>query len=52
MIVCFSIDDLKQSIPGVAGLADLARDSLSEALQEVLGKAAEAATITVSGRMV
>ena len=52
MIVSFSIDDLKQSIPGVAGLADVAEDVLPDALKAVLGKAAEGATITVSGRMV
>jgi tetratricopeptide (TPR) repeat protein len=52
VIVSFSIDDLKQSIPEVAGLADLAEDALQGTLRAVLGRAAEGATISVSGKMV
>jgi len=50
--VSFSLDDLKQSIPGVSGLVDVAEDALPDALRTLLGKAADGATIRVSGKMV
>jgi hypothetical protein len=39
VIVSFSIDDLKQSVPGAADIAALAGDELSDALRCLLGKA-------------
>ncbi len=52
MIVSFSLDDLKQSIPGVSDLADIAGDALPNALRALLGKAADGATIRVNGKIV
>lgn len=52
MIISFSLDDLKQSIPGIAGLADVADDALPDALRTLLGKAAEGATIRVNGKII
>ena len=52
MIVSFSIDDLKQSVPGAADLAALTGDELSDALRCLLGKAADGAVIRLDGRMV
>lgn len=52
MIVSFSIDDLKQSVPGAADLAALTGDELSDALRCLLGKAADGAVIGVDGKMI
>ena len=52
VIVSFSLDDLKQSIPGSADLANLSGDDLVSALGRMLGCAAEGAAIHVDGRMV
>ncbi len=52
MIVSFSFDDLKQSVPGAADLAALIGDDLSEALRCLLGKAADGAVIRVDGKMI
>ncbi len=52
MIVSFSIDDLKQSVPGAADLATMTGDELSDALRCLLGKAAEGASIRVDGKMI
>lgn len=52
MTISFSLDDLKQSIPGIAGLADVADDALPDALRILLGKAAEGATIRVNGKII
>jgi tetratricopeptide (TPR) repeat protein len=52
VIVSFSIDDLKQSVPGAADLAALIGDELSEALRRLLGKAADGAAIRVDGKMI
>jgi tetratricopeptide (TPR) repeat protein len=52
VIVSFSIDDLKQSVPGAADLAALTGDELSEALRRLLGKAADGAVIRVDGKMI
>ncbi len=52
MIVSFSIDDLKQSVPGAADLATLTGDELSDALRCLLGKAADGAVLRVDGKMI
>lgn len=52
MIVSFSIDDLKQSVPGAADLAAWTGDELSDALRRLLGKAADGAVIRVDGKMI
>lgn len=52
MIVSFSIDDLKHTVPGATDLAAMTGDELTGALGRVLGKAAEGAVIRVDGRMV
>ncbi len=52
MIVSFSIDDLKQSVPGAVDLAALTGDEFSDALRCLLGKAADGAAIRVDGKMI
>jgi tetratricopeptide (TPR) repeat protein len=52
VIVSFTIDDLKQSVPGAADLAALTGDELSDALRCLLGKAADGAVIRVDGKMI
>ena len=52
MIVSFSLDDLKQSVPGAADLATLTGDELSDALRRLLGKAADGAVIRMDGKMI
>jgi tetratricopeptide (TPR) repeat protein len=52
VIVSFSLDDLKHSVPGAADLAGFTGDELSDALRRLLGKAAEGASITLDGKMV
>ena len=52
MIVSFSLDDLKHSVPGAADLAAFTGDELSTALRRLLGKAAEGASIRVDGKMI
>ena len=52
VIVSFSIDDLKQSVPGAVDLAALTGDELSDALRCLLGKAAVGAVIRVDGKMI
>lgn len=52
VIVSFSFDDLKQSVPGAADLVTLTGDDLSAALQRLLGKAAEGAVVRIDGKMI
>jgi Tfp pilus assembly protein PilF len=50
--VSFSVDDLKQSLPGAAVLAGMSGDALREAVSRLLGKVAESAALQIDGRMV
>ncbi len=52
VIVSFSIDDLRDSVPGAADLAALAGDELSDALRCLLGKAADGAVVRVDGKLI
>lgn len=52
MIVSFSLDDLKHSVPGATDLAAFTGDELSAALRQLLGKAADGASIRVDGKMI
>jgi tetratricopeptide (TPR) repeat protein len=52
VIISFSLDDLKKSLPGAAELAGLSGDPLREAVHQLLGTVADGATLQIDGGMV